>query len=53
MLEREGYIDWSSMYEYAKKWHSIKYRLTDTVYDGWISKNGVGLFAGDTIEYCP
>ena len=53
MLEREGYIDWTSMYEYAKKWHSIKYRLTDTVYDGWISKNGVGLFAGDTIEYCP
>lgn len=53
MLEREGQIDWSNMYEYAKKWHSIKYRLTDTVYDGWISENGVGLFAGDTIEYCP
>ena len=53
MLEREGYIDWTSMNDYAKKWHSIDYKLTESVYDGWISKNGVGLFAGDTIEYCP
>ena len=53
MLEREGYIDWSAMNDYAKKWHSIDYKLTESVYDGWISENGVGLFAGDTIEYCP
>ena len=53
MLEREGYIDWSRINDYAKKWHSVNYKLSETVYDGWISKNGVGLFAGDTIEYCP
>lgn len=53
MLEREGYIDWNSMNDYAKKWHSVKFKLTESVYDGWISENGVGLFAGDTIEYCP
>lgn len=53
MLEREGYIDWTKMNDYAKKWHSVDYKLTESVYDGWISENGVGLFAGDTIEYCP
>lgn len=53
MLEREGYIDWTSMNDYAKKWHSVKFKLTENVYSGWISENGVGLFAGDTIEYCP
>lgn len=53
MLDHLGYIDWNLMNTYAKKWHSIKYKLTESVYDGWISKNGVGLFAGDTIEYCP
>ena len=53
MLEREGYIDWSKMNDYAKKWHSVKFKLTENVYSGWISENGVGLFAGDTIEYCP
>lgn len=53
MLDHLGYIDWQGMNDYAKKWHSVKYKLTESVYDGWISKNGVGLFAGDTIEYCP
>ena len=53
MLEREGYIDWGSMNDYAKKWHSVKFNLYSSVYDGWISENGVGLFAGDRIEYCP
>lgn len=53
MLDHLGYIDWNEMNTYAKKWHSVKYKLSETVYDGWISKNGVGLFAGDTIEYCP
>ena len=53
MLEREGYIDWEAMNDYAKKWHSVKFNLYSSVYDGWISGNGVGLFAGDQIEYCP
>lgn len=53
MLEREGYIDWAIMNDYAKRWHSVKYKLYDSVYDGWTSENGVGLFAGDVIEICP
>lgn len=47
----EGYVDWSRMNEYAQSWYSIKYKLYPTVYDGWVSTNGVGLFAGDTIEH--
>lgn len=51
MAECEGEIDWTSMDEYAKHWHSSKFQLYDTVFDGWRSENGVGLFAGDTIIY--
>lgn len=47
-----GKLEWGEkMNEYAKKWRSIKFKLTPTVYDGWASPNGVGLFAGDVIEY--
>lgn len=52
MQECEGEIIWGeTMDEYAKHWHSSKYGYFDTVYDGWRSENGVGLFAGDTIIY--
>lgn len=52
MLECEGKIEWgAAMDEYAKHWHSSKVKLFDTVFDGWRSENGVGLFAGDTIIY--
>ena len=51
MLECEGEIDWSKMDEYAKHWHSSKFKFYDSIYDGWRSENGVGLFADDTIIY--
>lgn len=54
MLECKGEVQWGeAMREYAKAWHSEKFKLYNTVYDGWASKNGVGLFAGDTIVYKP
>ena len=47
-----GKITWgAAMDEYARHWYSIKIRKFDTVYDGWASSTGYGLFAGDTIEY--
>lgn len=52
MKECEGKIQWgSAMNEYASHWYSIKFKKYLTVYNGWTSQNGVGLFAGDTIEY--
>ena len=50
MQRCEGGIDWSKMNEYAKSWKSTKYVLYPTVYDGWVSEGGYGLFAGDIIE---
>lgn len=45
-------IEWGeAMNEYARHWYSTKFKKYLTVYNGWISANGVGLFAGDTIEY--
>ena len=52
MLECRGEVKWGEeMNEYARHWRSIDFRITPNVFDGWISANGVGLFAGDTIEY--
>lgn len=52
IMERcEGEIRWGeAMNEYAKTWKSTKYMLYPTVYDGWVSAGGYGLFAGDVIE---
>ena len=50
MLECEGYIDWTKMNDYAKSWKSVDFKLSPTVYDGWVSSTGVGLYSGDTIE---
>lgn len=51
MKRCEGEVKWGeAMNEYAKSWKSTKYAIYPTVYDGWVSTNGVGLFAGDTIE---
>lgn len=47
-----GKITWgAAMTEYAGHWYSTKYKRFLTVADGWASKVGYGLFAGDTIEY--
>lgn len=51
MKRCEGKIVWGkAMDEYAKTWRSVKYKRYATVYDGWVSAKGYGLFAGDIIE---
>lgn len=52
MLECEGEVKWGAdMDAYAHKWHSTKYQYFLSIYDGWASAGGVGLFEGDVIEY--
>lgn len=46
----EGVVDWSRMNAYADSWISRKVKPGQSVYEGWNSKTGVGLYAGDTIE---
>lgn len=46
-----GYVDWSNINEYAKHWYSMYYKPNQSVYSGWASYLGVGLYAGDTIYY--
>ena len=47
----KGYVDWSEMNTYAQHWYSTYYRPNQSVYSGWNSYTGVGLYAGDTIYY--
>lgn len=52
MMECEGTIKYGEiMNEYAKTWYSLIYRPNQSVYDGWNSPSGVGLYAGDDIEH--
>lgn len=52
MKECEGKITWGqAMNDYASHWYSTTFKKYLTVYDGWSSRNGVGLFSGDTIEF--
>lgn len=52
MKECRGTIEWGeAMNEYARHWYSVKFKAYPTVFDGWASAGGYGLFAGDTIEY--
>lgn len=51
MLACKGYIDWSQMNNYAKHWYSKEYKPGQSVYTGWNTGFGVGLYAGDTIYY--
>lgn len=54
MKECTGSVKWgAAMNEYASHWYSTKFKKYLTVYDGWASQNGIGLFAEDTIEYRP
>ncbi len=47
----EGYVQYGSVMDaYAKTWYSTKVKPGQSVYDGWHSKSGVGLYAGDIIE---
>lgn len=52
MMECEGTIKYGEiMNEYAKTWYSLIYKPNQSVYDGWHSESGVGLYAGDDIEH--
>lgn len=52
MMDCEGTIKYGEiMDEYAKTWYSLIYRPNQSVYDGWNSPSGVGLYAGDDIEH--
>ena len=47
----KGYVNWSEMNNYAKHWYSMYYKPEQSVWAGWNSYTGVGLYAGDTIYY--
>lgn len=52
MLECENTVVYGEpMNEYAKTWYSLIYKPGQSVYDGWNSETGVGLYAGDEIEH--
>ena len=52
MLSCEATIKYGKvMDEYAKTWYSLIMNPGQSVYDGWSSKNGVGLYIDDTIEH--
>ena len=52
MLECENTVVYGeAMDAYAKTWFSMKYKPNQSVYDGWHSATGVGLYAGDDIEH--
>lgn len=52
MLDCEGTVKYGkAMNNYAKSWYSLIYKPGESVYDGWNSKTGVGLYAGDDIEH--
>lgn len=52
MLECEGTIVYGEpMNAYAKTWYSLIMKPGQSVYDGWASPEGVGLYANDDIEH--
>lgn len=51
MATCEGRVKWGqAMQEYAKTWVSTKVKPGQTVYEGWHTGTGIGLYAGDIIE---
>lgn len=52
MKRCKGSVEWgAAMNEYASKWYSTLVKPGQSVYQGWISGSGVGLYAGDVIEF--
>ena len=52
MLECEGTVVYGEpMNDYAKSWYSLIYKPGQSVYEGWNSETGVGLYYGDDIEH--
>lgn len=52
MLDCEGTIVYGeAMNKYADTWYSLYFRPGQSVYEGWCSSTGVGLYSGDDIEH--
>ena len=52
MLECENTVVYGEpMNAYAKTWFSRIVKPGQSVYDGWVSESGVGLYAGDWIDH--
>lgn len=51
MLRCTGSVNWNTINIYASHWYSTIARPNQSVYTGWSSQTGVGLYAGDTIEW--
>lgn len=52
MLTCEGVVVYGeAMNQYADSWYSLKVKPNQSVYQGWMSESGVGLYAGDDIEH--
>lgn len=52
MARCKGYVRYGeAMNNYARLWISTKVKPGQSIYDGWHSASGVGLYAGDVIEY--
>ena len=52
MATCEGFVQYGQvMDDYAKTWYSLIMKPNQSVYDGWQSPSGVGLFADDDIEH--
>lgn len=45
----EGGIDWERINDYARAWESVEVMPGQSVYEGWTTGYGVGLYAGDVI----
>ena len=52
MLECENTVVYGeAMNRYADTWYSMYVKPNQSVYQGWLSETGVGLYAGDEIEH--
>lgn len=52
MSRCKGYVQYGeTMNNYARLWSSTKAKPGQSVYDGWDSSTGVGLYAGDVIKF--
>lgn len=52
MLACRGEVEYgNAMDDYANSWQSVNTKPGQTVYTGWNSETGVGLYAGDVIRF--
>lgn len=52
MQRCKGYVQYGeAMNNYARLWSSTKIKPGQSVYNGWYSPTGVGLYAGDVIKF--